>query len=157
MTGFRVLVVDDEPLAVAMVAALVREDGEVGQVIECNDPRLVRELIVKHEPHILFLDIEMPEIDGLQVARSIEEPGPVIVFTTAFSQYAVRAFDVSAVDYVLKPFSDQRLHEALERAKRRVRERHLSFSYFNDYRNNSQSQAINASAVKFFLRPLSTK
>ena len=83
------------------------------------------ELIVKHRPHILFLDIEMPGIDGIQLARSVDDAGPVIVFITAFSHYAARAFDVSAVDYVLKPFSDQRLREALERAKRRVRERRL--------------------------------
>jgi two-component system LytT family response regulator len=125
MTGFRVLVVDDEPLAVAMVATLLKDDPEVGQVTECSDPRLVAELIARHQPHILFLDIEMPGVDGLQLARSVDEAGPVVVFITAFSQYAARAFDVSAIDYVLKPFSDRRLREALERAKRRVRERRL--------------------------------
>ncbi len=125
MSGFRVLVVDDEPLALAMVAGLVKDDPEVVEVLECGDARLVPELVTARQPHILLLDVEMPEIDGLAVARSLRDAGPVVVFITAFSQYATRAFDVNAVDYVTKPFSDARLKEALDRAKRRVRERRL--------------------------------
>lgn len=125
MNGFRVVVVDDEPLARAMVAALVRRDPEVETVIECGDATTVPDVLARHQPHIVLLDVEMPGMDGLQLARLIDDTGPVVVFITAFSQYAARAFDVSAVDYVMKPFSDQRLVEALERAKRRVRERRL--------------------------------
>lgn len=125
MSGFRVLVVDDEPLALAMVAGLVRADAEVVEVLECSDARRVPEIVAARQPHILLLDVEMPEIDGLTVARSLRESSPVVVFITAFSQYATRAFDVNAVDYVTKPFSDGRLKEALDRAKRRVRERRL--------------------------------
>ncbi|MGE3957236.1 MAG: LytR/AlgR family response regulator transcription factor [Vicinamibacterales bacterium] len=125
MNGFRVVVVDDEPLARGMVAALVRRDAEVESVVECAEAASVPDLLTREAPHIVFLDIEMPGMDGLQLARLIDDTGPVIVFITAFSQYAARAFDVSAVDYVMKPFSDQRLLDALERAKRRVRERRL--------------------------------
>ena len=125
MNGFRVIVVDDEPLARMMVASLVRRDTEVDAVVECGDAMSVPDVLAREQPHILFLDIEMPGMDGLQVARLIDEAGPVVVFITAFSQYAARAFDVNAVDYVMKPFSDQRLADALERAKRRVRERRL--------------------------------
>lgn len=125
MTGFRVLVVDDEPLALTMAASLVRQDADVADVVECGEAAQVPDVIAKHQPHILLLDIEMPGVDGLQLARSLGESGPVVVFITAFSQYATRAFDVSAVDYVTKPFSDARLREALDRAKRRVRERRL--------------------------------
>lgn len=125
MTGFRILVVDDEPLALGMVAAILRKDPDVESVIECRDATGVPDLLVRHQPHIVFLDIEMPGMDGLQLARLLGEDGPVVVFITAFSQYAARAFDVSAVDYVMKPFSDQRLGDALARAKRRVRERRL--------------------------------
>src|SRR6185295_2490467 len=74
---------------------------------------------------IAFLDIEMPGATGLDLAEDATADGPVIVFVTAFSQYAPAAFDVQAVDYVLKPFSDERFAEALERAKKRVRERRL--------------------------------
>ncbi len=122
---FRVLIVDDEPLALAMVTALVRQDEQVSDVVECGNSLDVPALIETHRPHIVFLDIEMPGLDGIQLASRIGPDGPVIVFITAFSHYAARAFDVSAVDYVTKPFSDQRLTEALERAKRRVRERRL--------------------------------
>ena len=125
MTGFRVLVVDDEPLARSMVGALVQADADVASVVECGDARQVHELIAEHRPHILFLDIEMPEISGIGIAEMVDDAGPAIVFVTAFSRYATRAFDVKAIDYVLKPFSDDRLRESLERAKRRVRERRL--------------------------------
>ena len=125
MTGFRVLVVDDEPLARSMVGALVRADPEVASVVEGGDARQVHALIAEHRPHILFLDIEMPEMSGIGIAEMVDDAGPAIVFVTAFSQYATRAFDVKAIDYVLKPFSDDRLRDALARAKRRIRERRL--------------------------------
>ena len=125
MTGFRVLVVDDEPLARGMVGAIVQADPDVASVVECGDARQVLGLIAEHRPHILFLDIEMPEMSGIGVAEMVDDAGPAIVFVTAFSQYATRAFDVKAIDYVLKPFSDDRLRDALERAKRRIRERRL--------------------------------
>ena len=125
MTRFRVLVADDEPLARKMVAALLREDHEIEEVFECADSISARELIGCHCPDIVFLDIEMPDITGLDLARDLTEDGPVVVFVTAFSRYAPAAFEVSASDYVLKPFSDRRFNEALQRAKRRVRERRL--------------------------------
>ena len=125
MTGFRVLVIDDEPLARAMVGAIVQADSDVASVIECGDARKVHDLIAEHRPHILFLDIEMPEMSGIGVAEMVDDAGPAIVFVTAFSQYATRAFDVRAIDYVLKPFSDDRLRDALDRAKQRIRERRL--------------------------------
>ena len=125
MTRFCVLVADDEPLGRSMVAALLREDNEVGTVYECADSASARELIARHHPDIVFLDIEMPEVTGLDLARDLTEDGPVVVFVTAFSRYAPEAFEVNASDYVLKPFSDRRFSEALQRAKRRVRERRL--------------------------------
>lgn len=125
MTGFRVLIVDDEPLARTMVATLLRQDPEVESVVECGEARAVRELIARHQPHIVLLDIEMPELRGIEVAEAIDDAGPVVIFVTAYSQYATQAFDVNAVDYVLKPFSETRLAEAVGRAKRRVRERRL--------------------------------
>jgi two-component system, LytTR family, response regulator len=125
MTRFRVLVADDEPLARAMVTALVQSDEEVESVIECGDASTAREMIARQRPDIVFLDIEMPEATGLDIAGDLGEDGPVIVFVTAFSRYATDAFEVSASDYVLKPFSDQRFADALQRAKRRVRERRM--------------------------------
>jgi two-component system LytT family response regulator len=108
-----------------MVGAIVRADTDVASVIECGDAREVPALIAEHRPHILFLDIEMPEMSGIGIAEMVDDAGPAIVFVTAFGEYATRAFDVKAIDYVLKPFSDDRLRAALERAKRRIRERRL--------------------------------
>jgi two-component system LytT family response regulator len=125
MTRFRVLVADDEPLARSMVAALLRDDEEVDDVIECGDAKAARALIAEHRPDIVFLDIEMPEVTGLDLAEDLSDDGPIVVFVTAFSRYATDAFEVDASDYVLKPFTDERFADALQRAKRRVRERRL--------------------------------
>jgi two-component system, LytTR family, response regulator len=125
MTRFRVLAVDDEPLARSMIAALLRADEEVEEVLECGDSVSALDTIRQKRPDIVFLDIEMPEVTGLDLARDLAEDGPVLVFITAFSRYAPEAFEVNASDYVLKPFSDQRFSDALHRAKRRVRERRL--------------------------------
>ena len=125
MTRFRVLVAEDEPLARAMVAGLLKRDAEVDAVIECGDAQAAREALSDKRIDIAFLDIQMPGASGLEVAETAAPAGPVVVFVTAFSQYAPGAFDVQAVDYVLKPFSDDRFFEALERAKKRVRERRL--------------------------------
>jgi two-component system, LytTR family, response regulator len=125
MTRFRVLVGEDEPLARAMVAGLLRRDADIEVVVECGDARGVRDALAQQRIDIAFLDIEMPEATGLELAQSIPPNGPVIVFVTAFSRYAPNAFDVHAVDFVMKPFSDERFFSALERAKKRVRERRL--------------------------------
>ena len=125
MTRFRVLVVDDEPLAREVAVSLLRRDSEVAAVTECEDGQRARQLIEETRPDIVFLDVEMPGLDGVQLAERLQGDGPVVVFITAFSRYAVEAFDIAATDYVLKPFSDERFLEALGRAKRRVRERRL--------------------------------
>jgi two-component system LytT family response regulator len=125
VTRFRVLVAEDEPLARAMVATLLKRDAEVETVVECADAHAAREALGRQRVDIAFLDIEMPGASGLDIAEAAPSDGPVVVFVTAFSRYAPAAFDVQAVDYVLKPFSDERFFQALERAKKRVRERRL--------------------------------
>lgn len=125
MTTFKVLVVDDEPLARQVAVDLVRRDPEVEEVAECGDGLRAKQAIADLRPDIVFLDIEMPGLNGVQLAEDLHGGSPVVVFITAFSKYAVDAFGIAATDYVLKPFSDERFLEALGRAKRRVRERHL--------------------------------
>ncbi len=125
MTRFRVLVADDEPLARGIVANLLKGDPEIELVLECGDAVSAREGLARLHPDIAFLDIEMPGASGLQLAGDVPEQGTIVVFITAFSTYATQAFEVNATDYVLKPFSDERFREALDRAKRRVRERRL--------------------------------
>jgi two-component system LytT family response regulator len=127
---FRVLVADDEPLARGMVAALAREDADVERVVECRNGKTLLDTLARETADIVFLDIEMPGLTGLEVAAALAASAtgasaPAVVFITAFAQYAAPAFGVEAVDYVLKPFSDERFRDALQRAKRRVRERRL--------------------------------
>jgi two-component system LytT family response regulator len=125
MSTFRVVVVDDEPLARETAVALLQRDEEVQTIGECGDGLDAQAVIARERPDIVFLDIEMPGQDGLQLADAIQRGGPVIVFATAFSQYAVDAFDLAATDYLLKPFTDERFMAALARAKQRVVERRL--------------------------------
>jgi two-component system, LytTR family, response regulator len=123
MSGFRILVADDEPLARAMVSGLLREDPEIETIVECGDASEVRHAIERLRADIVFLDVEMPEVDGIEIATDLSVENPVVVFVTAYSNYATQAFDVRAADYVLKPFTDRRFREAVRRAKERVLER----------------------------------
>ncbi len=124
MTPLQVLVVDDEPLARASIRELLATDPEVALAGECASGPEARARIGAAPPDILFLDVQMPEVDGFQVLQS---PGAerigAVVFVTAHERYALPAFEVEAVDYLLKPFDDEHFHRTLERAKTRVRER----------------------------------
>jgi two-component system, LytTR family, response regulator len=126
MSRFRALVVEDEPLARRMVAELLRRDPEIEHVSECASAAEARALLSRERLDMAFLDIEMPGSSGLELAGALAPGGPVVVFVTAFGRYATEAFDVLAVDYVLKPFSDERFATAVGRAKTRVRERRLA-------------------------------
>lgn len=126
MSRFKTLIVDDEPLARETVRDLLARDPEIEVVGECGDGASALESIRALRPDVVFLDVEMPECGGLQVAGALApEEMPAIVFATAYSRHAVSAFEVEALDYVVKPFTDERFFAALERAKRRVREQKL--------------------------------
>ena len=126
MPPVRALVVDDEPLARAGMRGLLADDADVALVGECANGREAVAAIRAHAPDLVLLDVPMPELDGFGVVREVGVARmPVVVFVTAFDQYALRAFDARALDYLLKPFSDQRFHEALGRAKAQVRQRRL--------------------------------
>lgn len=120
---FRVLVVDDEPLAREGLCALLAQDREVAVVGQGAGVDAVR-LIPQLRPDILFLDIQMPEIDGFALLELVgADAVPAVVFVTAYDRYALRAFEVHALDYLLKPFSDARFTAALTRAKEQVLDR----------------------------------
>jgi two-component system, LytTR family, response regulator len=115
-SALAVLVVDDEPLARRLLIDFLASVGYVGEVKEAADGDSAIRLIDAWQPDVVFLDIVMPGATGLDVVSRIEHH-PYIVFTTAFDDYAVSAFELGALDYVLKPFGLQRLQEALERAR----------------------------------------
>lgn len=120
---FRVVVVDDEPLARTGVADLVRRDPELRVVAECADGRSAVESIERLRPELVLLDVQMPELDGFEVLRALDGPElPAVVFITAYDQFAVRAFQVHALDYLVKPFDDARFLEAMTHAKEALRE-----------------------------------
>jgi two-component system, LytTR family, response regulator len=119
----RAIIVDDEPLARDGIRALLEEDPEVAIAGECTGSDAAA-LIARTRPDILFLDIQMPEVDGFALLEQIgADAVPAVVFVTAFDRYALKAFEVHALDYLLKPFDDRRFAEALKRAKERAQAR----------------------------------
>ena len=115
----RVLIVDDEPLARSGLRALLRKDAALEVVGECGDGQAAVESIESLKPDLVLLDVQMPEIDGFGVIRAIgPERMPPVIFVTAYEKFALEAFRVHALDYLVKPFTDGQLVEALDRAKK---------------------------------------
>lgn len=120
----RTLIVDDESLARERLRQLLQPAPDIELVGECSDGQEAIAAIEEKKPDLVFLDIQMPELDGFDVLQGIRsEPRPVIVFVTAYEKFAVRAFEVHAVDYLLKPFDRERFQQALARATEQVRHR----------------------------------
>jgi two-component system, LytTR family, response regulator len=117
----RVLLVDDEPLVRQGLRDFLEGEHDVVIVGECGNGMEALETIARERVDLVFLDIQMPELDGVGVAAALTaQEGPAVIFVTAFSEHALRAFEVNAVDYVLKPFDRERFRAALARARSRV-------------------------------------
>ncbi|EQD30995.1 two-component system regulatory protein, partial [mine drainage metagenome] len=116
----RVLIADDEPLARARLQALLRDCAGAELVGSVGSARAALEALPVLKPTVLLLDIEMPGVDGLALAERIARltPPPQVIFCTAYAQHALRAYELKAADYLLKPVRIERLREALERARR---------------------------------------
>ena len=116
------LVVDDEPLGREAVRVFLKGDPEIEVIGECETGRQAVEAIARDNPHLVFLDVQMPDLDGFAVVDAIgAQQMPVTIFVTAYDKYALRAFDVHAMDYLLKPFDEARFFKALDRAKNHLR------------------------------------
>jgi two-component system LytT family response regulator len=121
---FRALIIDDEVLARSVIRTLLQPDATVTVVGEAANGTEAVIQILQHRPDLVFLDIQMPELNGFEVLQQVwPHHQPAVVFTTAFDQYALQAFDASAIDYLLKPFNAVRFHQALERARERLGQR----------------------------------
>jgi two-component system LytT family response regulator len=120
----RVLLVDDEPLARERVRTLLEQEPEVDLIGECSDGVSAVEAIREQSPDLVFLDVQMPELDGFGVVSKVGgDKMPAVVFVTAHDQFALKAFDVHAVDYLLKPFDKERFKTALRRALDQIQRR----------------------------------
>src|SRR5215468_1069531 len=109
-----VILIDDEPLARSIVAEYLRDFADLTVVQECNDGFEGMKAIQQHKPDLIFLDIQMPKINGFEMLELIDQP-PSVIFTTAFDEYAIKAFEAHAIDYLLKPFDQKRFDKAIEK------------------------------------------
>jgi two-component system LytT family response regulator len=117
----RAVVIDDEPLARTGLIRLLQEEPDITIVGEGRNGQEALELIRSFRPDLIFLDIQMPEMDGFEVVDSLEhENRPVIIFVTAYDEYAIRAFEIHALDYLLKPYSAERFKRAVEHARQQL-------------------------------------
>lgn len=115
----KVVIVDDEPLARSIVRSFLENHPDLSIVDECNNGYEGLKSIEEHRPDLVFLDIQMPKINGFELLEVLDEE-PAIIFTTAFDEYAIKAFETSAVDYLLKPFSQERFDKAIEKWKKNI-------------------------------------
>jgi two-component system LytT family response regulator len=110
----KVIIIDDEMLARSIVVEYLQSHPELQLVQECNDGFEGIKAIMEHKPDLIFLDIQMPKINGFEMLELVEQP-PAVIFTTAFDEYAIKAFETHAVDYLLKPFSKERFDKAIQK------------------------------------------
>jgi two-component system LytT family response regulator len=119
--SIRTLIVDDEPWARTRIASLLATEADFTLLEPCTGGAAAIRAIVDHAPQVVFLDVRMPDIDGFEVVDAIgADAMPLVVFATAFEDYALRAFDAGALDYLLKPFDEERFRRAIERVRREI-------------------------------------
>ncbi|CAN5401297.1 LytTR family DNA-binding domain-containing protein [soil metagenome] len=115
----KAIIIDDEPLARMLVKEYLQTYPEIEVVEECNDGFEGMKAIQHHQPDLIFLDIQMPKINGFEMLELIDNP-PHVIFTTAFEEYAIKAFDAHAADYLLKPFSKERFDKAIQKLQQQT-------------------------------------
>ncbi|MGZ3904466.1 MAG: LytR/AlgR family response regulator transcription factor [Bacteroidia bacterium] len=113
------VIIDDEPLARSIVKEYLQQHKNINVLQECNDGFEGVKAIAQHKPDLVFLDIQMPKITGFEMLELIDNP-PAVIFTTAFDEYAIKAFEAHAVDYLLKPFSKERFDKAIEKSLEQI-------------------------------------
>lgn len=134
---FSAIIVDDEPLAIDLVKNYLAHFPEIEVNATCQNGFEALKVIQETKPDLLFLDVQMPKINGFELLELIEDP-PQIIFTTAYDQYAVKAFDQNAVDYLLKPFSESRFQEAVQKALSILKSQDTNTSYLNHLKKSIQ-------------------
>src|SRR6478752_3715668 len=110
----KIIIIDDEPLARSIIKEYLQYHPDLELIAECNDGFEGVKAIQQMQPDLIFLDIQMPKINGFEMLELIEDP-PAVIFTTAFDEFAIKAFELNATDYLLKPFSKERFDKAIQK------------------------------------------
>ncbi|MBB5020740.1 LytR/AlgR family response regulator transcription factor [Desulfurispira natronophila] len=136
----RVLIIEDEAPAVNELRYILKQLDDITVVGDAQSGLKGLEMIRKHRPDVVFLDIEIPDLGGFDVAAEVVEyaQSPLIIFCTAYDEYAIKAFEVNAVDYILKPYDDERISQALWRAQKRLDEKRI----YNDQVRSAMHQIV---------------
>ncbi len=116
MTKYKVIITDDEPLARSLIRSYLKDDSEMEIIAECGDGFSALKSVQEFQPDLLFLDIQMPKLTGFEMLELVDNP-PLIIFSTAYDEYALKAFEMNAADYLLKPYSRERFDQAIKKAK----------------------------------------
>ncbi len=111
---YKVVLIDDEPLARQLIGALLKPHIEFEVIAECSDGFEGFKAIQEHQPDLIFLDVQMPRLNGFEMLELIDAP-PSVIFTTAFDEYAMKAFEAHAIDYLLKPITKERFEKAIQK------------------------------------------
>lgn len=145
----RVLVVDDEPLARSNLLHSLRQRDDVEILGECESSSTALDIIRRDRPDLVFLDVRMPEYDGFDILEMLGADAPAVIFVTAYDEYALKAFETGALDYLLKPFTNARFARALDRARERIAQRRQPPVYTDRFTIKSAGRVsfLSASAV----------
>jgi len=121
MKTIKTIIADNEPLALEQLEKYLRESNGIEILASCKNGKEALEAIEKFKPDLVFLDIEMPELSGIEIMETLENDSmPFVVFVTAFDEYAIQAFEIDALDYLLKPYNEKRFNETLKRARKYI-------------------------------------
>ena len=148
-TRIRTLVADDEPIARARMLALLRDEPDIEVIGECATGPQAMSAIEHSSPDLVFLDIQMPQIDGLTLARTLGRTMPAVVFVTAYDEYALGAFEVHALDYLLKPYSADRFKSALVHARQHLGSRQKSGNHLPPYERRDRLVIKSSGRIHF--------
>jgi len=118
----KALIIDDEPIARAILENYVEKDGRIELLTSCKNAQEAMTFLSQHEVDLIFLDIEMPKVNGLEMLGALINP-PLVIFTTAYREYAVEGFELNAIDYLVKPFAFERFLKAISRVSERIQEK----------------------------------